>query len=184
MSSDLNPYSTPTSNSPLSYAGDAQVYSDGKYLVVPEFAKLPRVYIKTNKELSTGDWRKIKHYAWINRLLYISAIFPILFILISLLLAKRGMIECSLSKSIVRKYYIRRLMAVLAIVILVLVSVFTPFLNDDSSLYIIIFSVLAILIYMITCCTIFRVSKFKYKEKLFYIKGCHPDFLKRFPKIR
>jgi len=182
MSTD--PYATPATTTPSSYRDD-QIYRRGKLLIVNKDSILPHICIKTNEDLSEKDWRKKKKIYFTHPVLIVAIVFYVLpYIILALIFRKSGTLEYSLSKRAYKKIILKRWMFGLSIPT-VLFGMYFNLLNtaDPGPFEIGTFFSIPIVFPIIALILSRTITVTSYKNERFHIKGCHPDFLSRFPEI-
>ena len=174
----LNPYAAP-SLAEVSTSQPVLFYRDGKLLRFRDGAELPKRCIKTNQEVPDGGWRKRKLIAWTPQWILIFIFFGFLpFLLLSVLLQKKGAITYSLSKEAKGRLWSKRLAFLGTAGIGFLASFSGANLTDnDLGVVMLIAGVVVILIGLFGSLTVSPLSVKGERDGWFSVKGCSEEFL-------
>ncbi|MBN1908982.1 MAG: hypothetical protein JW818_04520 [Pirellulales bacterium] len=175
---EINPYQAPEDSSPLAmpYHGPRfGAWVDGKLLVVQSGERLPPICIKTNQPLSEQDM-VTKTLYWCSPLLLLLILINLIIFLIVYMIARK---QCILTIGLHPSVRSRRRWTVL-VKVLVVVGLFFAMLfaaAADSDSLIIVFLILFFVALIIACLGNSPVSIAKYRDGMFWIRGCCPEYL-------
>lgn len=168
----------------LQGATDGIIYRVEQWLVVRDGAQLPEFCPITNEATVPSDWRKTVRIAWSSPwLIPLIFINVIVLLIVLLIVQKKGKITYSMSKQarlIVRQ---RRSLGFLLLALFPL-GMFISTLDPVPSGVAIVVGLAAIISLIVSIYFFMNsdtIKTAKYKDGWFFLKGCHPDFLSRFP---
>ena len=177
---DDNPYQSPTVDRSAALS-TANVRVDGKYLVVASGAVLPPLCVKTNAPVQQQDIRQ-RRLSWcppiVGLLILLSGL---LLILVYFIARKHCTITFGLSPAVRQKYRNRRILKIVAVVVLFFVLALTAAI-DSAAVILTVF-----ILFLVSVISLFignaPLAIAKHRKGEFWISGCSKEFLAAVPAV-
>lgn len=171
---DENPYQSPTTVS-RAFPTDGGFRVEGKLLVVVTGAVLPPICVKTNRPVSQQDL-VTRQYSWCSSWwAFLILVSGLLLVLVYFLVRKKCTLTFGLDPAVKRKYRLRNLAKVVAVIALFFALPFVAGTNSMPAIVVVLLLFLGSIVALLIGNSALSVTKYRNGE--FWLHGCSFEFL-------